>query len=420
MSIVRRAFSPYTHARVWKESAHLLLDLLVGVALFTWVVTMISLGAGLAITLLGIPLLALTIAGGRWISVAERARVRVFIGESVPAWAAYPTNGSWWQRQIRRFGDGPGWKGLLYGSLMLPWGVVAFTATVTLWSLAASMALYPLFGWWIPNDSDAFHPTGFALVGAVLGIGLVGWLLVALLPRMIHGLAMVDVALARTLLGPDEAVALQQRVVELEESRAAGTESAAHELRRIERDLHDGAQQRLVSVAMNLGMAKDQIDSIEDPKAYELVSRAHDEAKQAIVEMRELVRGIHPAILTDRGLDAAVSALAARCPVPVSVHSELPRRLPPAVESTAYFVVAEALTNIAKHSGARTGTVRMIDRGASLSVEVHDDGRGGAVAGPGGGLHGLADRVRSVDGALRIASPDGGPTVLLVEVPCAS
>ncbi len=420
MSVLRRAFSPYRRTPVWTESAHLLLDLLVGVLLFTWVVTMISLGAGLAITLVGLPLLAVTVASGRWIAAAERARVRALLGHTVPAWQPLPSGVSWWQRIARRFGDGPGWKGLLYGALMLPWGVVAFTAVVTLWSVAWSLALLPVFGWWLPNDGDSFHPTGLALVGVVLGAGVVGWLLVALLPRMIHGLAMVDLALARTLLGPDEATALQQRVVELEMSRAAGTESAAHELRRIERDLHDGAQQRLVSVAMNLGMAKDQIDAVEDPKAYELVSRAHDEAKQAIVEMRELVRGIHPAILTDRGLDAAVSALAARCPVPVTVHSELPRRLPPAVESTAYFVVAEALTNVAKHSGASSGSVRMIDRGSTLAVEVHDDGHGGAIAGDGGGLHGLDDRVRSVDGTLRIASPVGGPTVLLVELPCGS
>jgi signal transduction histidine kinase len=420
VNVFRRAFSPYVHARVWKESAHLLADLVVGIVLFTWVVTMISLGAGLAITLVGLPLLAIAIASGRVIAIVERARVRALLDVTLPAWPAMPPTTSTWQRIVRRFGDTAGWKGLAYGVVMLPWGIVTFTAAVTLWSLALSMAAFPLFGWWLPNDGDSFHPTGWAMVGVVLGTGVVGWLLVALLPRMIHGLASIDAAMARALLAPDEAAALQQRVVELEESRAAGTESAAHELRRIERDLHDGAQQRLVSVAMNLGMAKDQIDSVEDPKAYELVSRAHDEAKQAIVEMRELVRGIHPAILTDRGLDAAVSALAARCPVPVAVHSELPRRLPPAVESTAYFVVAEALTNLAKHSGAASGSVRMVDRGDSLAVEVHDDGRGGAVAGPGGGLHGLADRVRSVDGTLRIASPVGGPTVLLVELPCAS
>ena len=420
MKLVRRAFSPYVHARVWKESAHLLVDLFAGIVGFTWVVTMISLGAGLAVTLVGLPLLAIAIGSGRIIAVAERARVRALLDVDIPAWPAMPPVDSLWQRTIRRFGDGPGWKGLAHGLVMLPWGVVTFTATVTLWTVAWSMAAFPLFGWWLPNDSDSFHPTGWALAGLVLGTGLVGGLMVALLPRMIHGLAMVDAAMARALLGPDEAAALQQRVVELEESRAAGTESAAHELRRIERDLHDGAQQRLVSVAMNLGMAKDQLDPADDPKAYELVSRAHDEAKQAIVEMRELVRGIHPAILTDRGLDAAVSALAARCPVPVAVHSDLPRRLPPPVESTAYFVVAEALTNLAKHSGATSGSVRMVDRGATLSVEVHDDGRGGAQAGAGGGLHGLSDRVRSVDGTLRIASPVGGPTVLLVELPCGS
>jgi signal transduction histidine kinase len=417
---LRKAFSPYAHATVWKQSAHLVLDLGVGVVLFTWVVTMISTSAGLLITLIGLPLLAVTVASGRWIARAELARVRRLLDEVVPAWPPVSKDGTTWQRIARRFRDTPGWKGLLYGVVMLPWGIVTFTVAVTLWSVAWSLALYPAFGWWLLDDGDSFHPTGVAKVGLVVGAGLIGWLMVALLPRMIHGLARVDVALARSLLGPDEAAVLQQRVVELEESRAAGTESASHELRRIERDLHDGAQQRLVSVAMNLGMAKDQLDAVDDPKAYELVSRAHDEAKQAIVEMRDLVRGIHPAILTDRGLDAAVSALAARCPVPITVHSELLRRLPPAVESTAYFVVAEALTNIAKHSAATAGSVRLVESGGSLAVEVHDNGRGGAAVGPGGGLQGLADRVRSVDGTLRVASPVGGPTVLLVELPCGS
>jgi signal transduction histidine kinase len=415
---------------VWKESVHLLLDLAVGIALFTWVVTMLSTSAGLLITLVGLPLLALTIVSGRWIARAEIARVRAFLGTELPQWPAPSAVGSIWQRVIRRFSDVPGWKGLLYGAVMLPWGIVSFTVVVTLWTVAWSLAVFPLVGWWLPDSSDSFHPTGWALAGIVVGSGIVGWLLVAALPRIVHAVASVDVALARALLAPDEATLLQQRVVELEESRAAGTESAAQELRRIERDLHDGAQQRLVSVAMNLGMAKDRMAqdrmandanaSVEDAKAYELVSRAHDEAKQAIVELRDLVRGIHPAVLTDRGLDAAVSALVARCPVPVTVQSQLPRRLPPTVEATAYFVVAEALTNIAKHSGARAGSVRMTDRGATLVVEIHDDGRGGAAAGPGGGLHGLQDRVRGIDGTLRIASPAGGPTTLIAELPCGS
>jgi len=171
---------------------------------------------------------------------------------------------------------------------------------------------------------------------------------------------------------------------------------------------------------MNLGMAKERLEESDDPQARELVGRAHDEAKQAIVELRELVRGIHPAVLTDRGLDPAVSALAARCPVPVSVQSDLARRLPAVTEAAAYFVVAEALTNVAKHSGAASASVRLIDRGDTVVVEVHDDGVGGAEAREGSGLQGLHDRVRAVDGRLRIASPEGGPTTLIAELPCGS
>jgi signal transduction histidine kinase len=327
---------------------------------------------------------------------------------------------------IRRFGDSGGWLGLLYGVVMLPWGIATFTVTVTMWSVAWSMAAYPLFGWWLPMGSGTgFHVDGAAKAALVLATGVVGLVLVVLLPRVIDGMAAGARGIARGLLGPSDSARLQQRVEELTERRDASTESAAQELRRIERDLHDGAQQRLVSVAMNLGllkdrMAKDRMEQIEDPRARELVAQAHDEAKQAIVELRELVRGIHPAVLTDRGLDAAVSALVARCPVPVGVDSTLPRRLSATVEATAYFVIAEALTNIAKHSRARQGSVRMTDRGDTLVVEIHDDGVGGAQASGLGGLHGLTDRVRSVDGVLRIASPVGGPTTVIAEIPCAS
>lgn len=213
---------------------------------------------------------------------------------------------------------------------------------------------------------------------------------------------------------------LAEHAAELAASRTRLTAAADEERRRIERDLHDGAQQRLVSVAMNLGLAKEHIAEADDPRARELVERAHEEAKQAIVELRDLVRGIHPAVLTDRGLDPAVSALAARCPVPVTVQSDLARRLPAVTEAAAYFVVAEALTNVAKHSGATAASVRLTDRGDTVVVEVHDDGNGGATEREGGGLQGLRDRVRAVDGRLRIASPEGGPTTLIAELPCAS
>jgi signal transduction histidine kinase len=425
MNAFRRWFGPYATARLWKETSHLLIDLGVGIVLFTWVVTLLSVSGGLAITLLGLPLLAFTVASGRWIATMEKARVRGLLGVSLAPWPALPSGGTAWQGMMRRFADGAGWKGLLYGVVMLPWGIVTFTVAVTLWSVAWSLAAFPLYGWWVPTWGDGFHPKGAALVGVVLGSGAVGVVLVAVLPRVIHGMATAGASIARALLAPDEAALLQQRVEELTDRRDASTESAAQELRRIERDLHDGAQQRLVSVAMKLGMvkdsmAKDRMEQIEDPRAQELVSQAHDEAKQAIVELRELVRGIHPAVLTDRGLDAAVSALVARCPVPVLVHSDLPRRLPATVEGTAYFVVAEALTNIAKHSQAGQGSVRMTDRGDALVVEIHDDGVGGAQATGLGGLHGLVDRVRGVDGSLRITSPQGGPTTLVAEIPCGS
>jgi signal transduction histidine kinase len=420
MSAVRRWFAPYLSATLWKQSAHLLADLGVGIALFTWVVTMLSLSGGLAITLVGLPLLAITVASGRWIATAERARIRALLGVTLAQWPGIAPAGTFWQRMTRRFSDRAGWKGLLYGLVMLPWGIVTFTATVTLWSVAWSLAAFPLYGWWVPTWGDGFHPHGLKLVGVVLGSGLVGLVLVAVLPIVMRAMTTAGAGIARALLAPDEAAALQQRVVELTERREATTESAAQELRRIERDLHDGAQQRLVSMAMNLGMAKDRMEQIEDPRARELVAQAHDEAKQAIVELRELVRGIHPAVLTDRGLDAAVSALVARCPVPVTVATDLPRRLPSSVEGTAYFVVAEALTNMAKHSRASHGSVRITDRGETLQVEIHDDGIGGAQAVGLGGLHGLVDRVRGVDGELRLSSPEGGPTTLVAEIPCGS
>jgi signal transduction histidine kinase len=196
-------------------------------------------------------------------------------------------------------------------------------------------------------------------------------------------------------------------------------DAVAEERRRIERDLHDGAQQRLVALAMDLGMAKQKLDS--DPAAARvLVDEAHDQAKRALSEMRDLVRGIHPAVLTDRGLDAAISALAGRSPVPVTVEVDLPRRLPDAIETNAYFVVAEALANIAKHSRATQARVIVRCEGEKLVIEVADDGIGGVEPAKGSGLSGLRDRMRALDGQLLISSPVGGPTWIRAELPCAS
>ncbi len=225
-------------------------------------------------------------------------------------------------------------------------------------------------------------------------------------------------AVVEGLLCVGEREELRQRVESLQGSRSAALEVEASELRRIERDLHDGAQQRLILLAIDLGLAADKIET--DPAvAKALVSDAREQARQTLAELRDLVRGTAPAILLDRGLVAALSAVAGRCPVPTVVDSDLPpdQRLPHAVERAAYFVVAEALTNVAKHSSAERCEVRCHLEGAGLSVDVEDDGVGGATVTPGGGLAGLSDRVQSLDGALTLSSPPGGPTRLHVELP---
>jgi signal transduction histidine kinase len=193
-------------------------------------------------------------------------------------------------------------------------------------------------------------------------------------------------------------------------------DAAETERRRIERDLHDGAQQRLVSLAMELGRAKAKFAS--DPEAAEaIVSQAHEQAKEALTELRNLVRGVHPPVLSDRGLDAALSGLAALSPVPVSVSVDVPVRPSASVEAIAYFVVAEALTNIAKHSRATRAEVTVRRSGNVLKLVISDDGIGGANA-AGQGLSGLAARVAGVDGRMAVTSPVGGPTVIEVALPC--
>jgi signal transduction histidine kinase len=245
---------------------------------------------------------------------------------------------------------------------------------------------------------------------------LVGLLLTLAAPWVIRPFALLDGVLVRSLLG---ASAKDARIEQLQETRARSVDAAVEERRRIERDLHDGAQQRLVRLGMDLGLALDKFD--EDPSgARELVGEAHHEAQRAIVELRDLVRGLHPAVLEDRGLDAALSALAARSPVPVALDVDVPERPPASVEANAYFIVAEGLTNVAKHAGATAARVDVRRSNGLLRIEIADDGRGGADTAAGTGLAGLADRAAAVDGTFSVSSPPGGGTTLVVELPCAS
>jgi signal transduction histidine kinase len=243
-----------------------------------------------------------------------------------------------------------------------------------------------------------------------------GGVLLLLAPVLARGMALLDVSVARALLGPSRHD-LGRRIETLTESRAGVIDAADAERRRIERDLHDGAQQRLVSLAMNLGMARVTLTDLPDP-AREAIEQAHEEAKQALKELRDFVRGLHPAVLNDQGLDAALSGVAARAPIPVRLRVDIDRRASPTIEAVAFFIVSEALTNIAKHAAATKAEVRVRRERDRLLLLVYDDGCGGARLDGGTGLRGLAQRIDAVDGSLRLNSPLGGPTTIEVELPC--
>ncbi|MDF3293204.1 sensor histidine kinase [Streptomyces silvisoli] len=361
-------------AATWKEIAHLLLNLPVDLVCFAYVVIILTLGIGLSVTVIGLPLLAGGLLGCRLLGRMERARVRGLLGVRIdePRRLRSRDGGffGWLWATIK---DPVAWRHALYFFIRLPWGVLTFALAVVLL--------------------------------------LVGW---PVLPWVARGLGNADRAMARGLLSPSDE--LERRIAELESDRGTVVDTAAADLRRIERDLHDGAQARLVALAMDLGLAKEKLT--EDPEAAaRMVGEAHGEVKLALQELRDLARGIHPAVLTDRGLDAALSSVAARCTVPVRVVADLPTRPAAAIEGIAYFTVSELLTNISKHSGASSGSVDVWRSDERLLIQVRDDGRGGASADTGSGLAGLAERLDAVDGLLVVDSPRGGPTTITAELP---
>jgi len=415
MFLLRDLVSP----RTWLAMISHLAGFVVGIAAFVVIVTGLSLGYSLLVlALVGLPLLGLTLRLASWFAVAERARVGLMLGVRIPAWPAESRTGYRWGivPHWRTLGERATWGELGYALLRLPVSVVAVTLSVSFWSAAVVLLTLPLY--------NSYLPAGGAKVGDVVfrgspamplavGIGLV-FLLIA--PQLTRGFGRVDAGLSRWLLGPPSDLAA--RVEELAKSRERVVDAAEAERVRIERDLHDGAQQRLVALAMDLGRAKAKF--ADDPAAAAgLVDQAHAQAKEALTELRNLVRGVHPPVLTERGLDAALSGLAALCPVPVEVHVDVPVRPRAAVEAVAYFVVAEALTNVAKHSRASHAKVVVEGHGfpGTLTVMISDDGIGGAKA-DSPGLSGLADRVSGVDGRLSVESPSGGPTIVAAELPC--
>ncbi|WP_371588696.1 sensor histidine kinase [Streptomyces virginiae] len=364
------------------------------------------------------PLLILLI--GPLLTRLQRSRFRTLLGLDVPE---VEREGSRFTpfAVARRLRSEATWRQYGYHLLVSPLAAVAGGLVVLAWAFGTAATC--VYGWiWIlpaetrtPGWTDDYDTV---TVGGVLLLLAAPWL-AALFARL-------DSVAAAALLGPNRARELERRVEDLAESRAGVLDAADLERRRIERDLHDGAQQRLVALAMNLGIARATLTDLP-PEAKAVIDEAHREAKEAIEELNNLVRGLHPAVLEDRGLDAALSGVAARAPFPVELTVDIEQRPGATVEAVAYFVVSEALANVAKHARAEHCRVHVVrapapdgsPRGADLlRITVTDDGVGGADPARGTGLVGLRKRVGSVDGTIMIESPLGGPTVITVELPC--
>jgi signal transduction histidine kinase len=367
-------------------------------------------------------LLALATRIGRGLGTAQRGLAARLLGEPVPAPPA----------RVRRallsgVRDGPGWRAVAY-LLMKPPLAVLHGYAVFCWAIGMVNLSYPF--WWglfrnhppqvqlspvpVLTPLGVFRVATFPGTFAAFAAGAA---MVLAAPWVATAATSLDLSLMRGLLGGGR---LARRVRDLTESRARAVDDSAALLRRVERDLHDGAQARLTALAMSLGRAREKLgadgDPLDLPRARELVDAAHLSAKDALVELRDLARGIHPPVL-DSGLVEALHSLADSAALPVDVIADLPVRPSPAIETITYFCAAELLANAAKHSQAGTVTIRAVEQNGGLVLTVSDDGIGGADPADGSGLAGLALRARTVDGWLHIASPRGGPTRISVELP---
>ena len=400
---------------------HLLTGLVVGyvTTVFVAVAVLVSVST-LIVFPVAMVAIYLTFVVARWLAQVERSRYAAFEDVDLTDTTSLLDGTSWWTRYSKRMRSPARWRELLYLLLRLPVALLQVFVVTTIWSGSVALAFLPFYVGRLPDGRAE-------LGGFTIDPGLPAWLacvvgvaaFVQLAPWATVGLGQLDVAFGRSLLAHGSKTEIEQEVTRLESSRVAAVDSAEAERRRIERDLHDGAQQRLIAAAMDLGVARERL--LTDPPAGQaLVASAHEEVKAALRELRDLVRGIHPVILEDRGLDAALSAVVARATVPVSLDVAVEPRPSASVESAAYFIVCEALANVARHSGATQASVHIERDGDQLRLEVRDDGRGGADPARGTGLRGLTDRVAALGGTVDLASPAGGPTRLIVEVPCGS
>jgi len=427
--------APFARA-TWREYGYLWLVLLLAPFALAYTLFAVSFTAGVAVTVVGLVVAGAIIRGGRGWGALYRDLARTYLDTPVQAPPPYAPRKGFWRQLGASVGDAAGWRALLFMVLAFPTAIAGFIVSTAFLGVGLGATTHWIWSRWLPLQQAA---DGTWHRGALLGpdyfvdtparqilFVAVGVAFLLVWPSVQKVFTSLFRVLTRALLGPTQA---SMRVAELQDSRAGAVEDADARLRRIERDLHDGTQARLVAVAMQLGEAREQLaDGGSTDVAAELVGTAHASAKEALTELREIARGIHPPAL-DSGLAVALETMGARAPLPVTVDVdpavEADGRLAPAVESIAYYTVAELVTNAAKHARA-TGVYLLVERqDGELRLRVRDDGRGGAHvtrddSGRRTGLAGLADRIRSVDGTFDLSSPVGGPTVVTVTLPTST
>jgi signal transduction histidine kinase len=406
------------------DSGYLLIGLPVAVAGFVVMVAGMASGVG-GIIVIGPPVLAGTLLAARGFADLERRRIAPVLRTRInrPVYRSAPAGAGRLRRMLNPVTDGRSWLDALHAFLVFPVSVPAFVVTVVWWCAGVGGVTYPAYDWALP------HPPESHELPEILGLGrsaavreqlyfVLGVVFLVTLPLVVRGCALARASLGRVLLS--DVAGLRERLeaetATAQARTAAAVSAEASALRRLERDIHDGPQQRLVRLAMDLGRARQHLET--DPEvARQAVTEALTQARETLDELRALSRGIAPPILADRGLAAAAAALAGRCTVPVDLAAPDIGRLDPAVENSAYFVIAESLTNVAKHSHATECRVRLDRLGDRLLVSISDDGIGGAHLAKGHGLTGLADRAQAIGGTLAVHSPVGGPTTITAELP---
>ncbi|TMR90674.1 sensor histidine kinase [Nonomuraea basaltis] len=408
--------------RVLLDTRYTLVGFPTAVIGFVLMIAGFSAGVGTLVVWIGVPLLAGTLMVARGFADAERGWLSDVLKRPPvrPRYKPAPPGAGRFRRLVNPLTSGQSWLDLLHGIIVFPFAILSFVLTVVFWSIPLAGLTYPLYG------IITSRITGNQELPQLLGLGdgylvnvvfyvSVGLVFTLIMPFMVRGAALIRAGLGRALLtGVAE---LQERIDDLAEGRAAAVSAEANALRKLERDIHDGPQQRLVSLAMELSRAQRQL--AKDPEAAQAtIKSAITATRETLDELRALSRGIAPPILSDRGLAPALAALAGRCTIPVDLDVQTVERYQAAVENAIYFACAETLTNVAKHSRATVCTVQLSRIGDVLMLTIGDDGVGGAHVAKGHGLAGLSDRLRAVDGELTVQSPDGGPTLIVAEVPC--